>query len=99
MRRGRRIVTNKARRKTTYNAIIARPTRLDIRWVDITGLLKSLGCKMEKRETSSGTQLIFVYGPLLKIFHPRHLDGFASRRDVDKIRVFLGEINKLKLKG
>jgi hypothetical protein len=91
-------VANKSRRKTAYNAIIARPTRADIRWLDIISLLKYLGCKIEKRETSSGTQLIFAIGPLLKIFHPRRLDGVATRRDVDKIRIFLGEINKLKLK-
>jgi hypothetical protein len=87
------------RRQKTYNAIMERPTRVDIRWVDIIDLLKSRGCRLKKQVIETRVQLIFTAGSedqLLSIYSPRSISGNADRPEVEKLRVFLGKINKLK---
>jgi hypothetical protein len=67
-------------------AIFARPTRSDIRWVDIETLVRGLGGEVLERE---GSRIAFIPNRTSAVFHRPHPRPTASKGAMDAVRHFL----------
>jgi hypothetical protein len=76
---------NSAHRKVLA-AIFARPTRSDIRWRDIEGLVVALGGEVMER---AGSRIAMVLNGVVAVFHRPHPAPTTKKGAVDAVRQFL----------
>jgi hypothetical protein len=77
---------NNTHRKT-LEAIFAKPTRADIRWQEIEGLVKALGGEVIER---GGSRVAFVLNGVRGNFHRPHPRPETNKGAVDAVRLFFG---------
>lgn len=73
-------------RRTTLVAIFARPTRSDIRWVEIETLVRGAGGEVLERE---GRRVAFVLNGVRAVFHRPHPQPTTQKGAVEAVRRFL----------
>jgi hypothetical protein len=76
---------NSAHRKVLA-AIFARPTRSDIRWRDIEGLVAALGGEVTER---AGSRVAMDLNGVTAVFHRPHPAPTTKKGAVDAVRQFL----------
>ena len=76
---------NSAHRKVLA-AIFARPTRSDIRWREIEGLLVALGGEVTER---AGSRVAVRLNGVIAVFHRPHPAPVTKKGAVDAVRQFL----------
>jgi hypothetical protein len=76
---------NSAHRKMLA-AIFARPTRSDIRWRDIEGLVVALGGEVMER---AGSRVAMSLNGVVAVFHRPHPAPTTKKGAVDAVRQFL----------
>ena len=76
---------NSAHRKVLA-AIFARPTRADIRWRDIEGLVVALGGEVMER---AGSRVAMVLNGVTAVFHRPHPAPTTKKGAVEAARQFL----------
>ena len=72
----------------TLEALFRRPTRSNIRWVDIESLFAALGAYIEERE---GSRIYVELNEVAGHFHRPHPEKEASKTSVSSVRRFLVE--------
>ena len=75
-----------SRTRQTLAAIFHRPTRGDIRWKDVEGLLQALGCHVEE---GSGSRVRVALGTGRLVLHRPHPAPEVKKGAVDSLRAFL----------
>lgn len=75
-----------SRRKKTLEAIISRPTKGNILFSDIEGLVKAL--EGDVRD-GAGSRLVFELGGQRKYMHRPHPDKDAKKYQIDDLRDWL----------
>lgn len=73
-------------RRATLVAIFARPTRSDIRWVEIETLVRGAGGEVLERE---GSRVAFVLNGVRAVFHRPHPQPTTRKGAVEAVRRFL----------
>jgi len=76
---------NSAHRKVLA-AIFARPTRSDIRWREIEGLVVALGGEVMER---AGSRVAVVLNGVIAVFHRPHPALTTKKGTVEAVRQFL----------
>ena len=76
---------NAAQRKT-LQAIFARPTRADVRWSRIEGLIRALGGEVTE---GRGSRVRFRLGDRVATFHGPHPNREAGKATLEDVRRFL----------
>ena len=76
---------NAAQRKT-LQAIFERPTRADVRWSRIEGLIRAFGGEVTE---GRGSRVRFRLGDRVATFHGPHPDRDAGKATVEDVRRFL----------
>ena len=74
------------KQRAVLSAILAHPTRADIRWGDIEGLILSLGAR---KTEGSGSRVRFVLHGARATFHRPHPRPHAGKATVEDVRAFL----------
>ncbi len=73
----------------TLAAIFARPTRANIKWVDVEALFKACDAYMEERK---GSRVAIELNDVVAIFHRPHPEKEIDKGAVTSIRRFLKEV-------
>ena len=73
----------------TLAAIFARPTRANIKWVDVEALFKACDAYMEERK---GSRVAIELSDVVAIFHRPHPEKEIDKGAVTSIRRFLKEV-------
>ena len=76
---------NAAERKT-LQAIIERPTRADVRWSKIEGLVRALGGEVTE---GRGSRVRFRLGDRVATFHGPHPERVAGKATLEDVGRFL----------
>jgi hypothetical protein len=76
---------NAAQRKT-LSAIFEAPTRADVRWSRIEGLIKALGGKVTE---GRGSRVRFRLGDRVATFHRPHRSRETGKATLEDVRRFL----------
>ena len=76
---------NAAQRKT-LQAIFERPTRADVRWLRIEGLIRALGSEVTE---GRGSRVRFRLGDRVATFHRPHPSQVAGKATLEDVRRFL----------
>jgi hypothetical protein len=76
---------NAAQRKT-LQAIFEKPTRADVRWTRIEGLVKALGGAVTQ---GRGSRVRLQLGERVATFHRPHPGPLAGKATVEDVRRFL----------
>lgn len=76
---------NAAQRKT-LQAIFEKPTRSDVRWSRIQGLVRALGGEVTR---GRGSRIRFRLGERVATFHGPHPNRVAGKATVEDVRRFL----------
>lgn len=74
-----------SRHKKTLKAIFERPTRADVRWGDIEGLIVALGGRVDAGKGSR--RRFFLVRPA--VFHEPHPEPETGKHGVEDVRDFL----------
>jgi len=77
---------NNAHRKVLL-AIFFRPTKSDIRWLDVEALVIALGGTVDQKR--EGSRVAMTLNGVRAIFHRPHPQPTAKKGAVDAVRVFL----------
>jgi hypothetical protein len=76
---------NAAQRKT-LQAILEKPTRADVRWSKIEGLLRALGGEVTE---GRGSRVRFRLGNQVATFHGPHPERVTGKATLEDVRRFL----------
>jgi hypothetical protein len=76
---------NAAQRKT-LRAIFERPTRADVRWGKIEGLVRALGGEVTE---GRGSRVRFWLGDRVATFHGPHRERVTGKATLEDVRRFL----------
>lgn len=76
---------NAAQRKT-LQAVFDRPTRADVRWSSVEGLIRALGGDVTE---GRGSRIRFRLGERVATFHGPHPKRVTGRATVEDVRRFL----------
>lgn len=76
---------NAAHRKT-LQAVFERPTRSDVRWSEIAGLVRALGGEVTE---GRGSRVRFRLGDRVATFHGPHSERVTGKATLDDVRRFL----------
>ena len=76
---------NAAQRKT-LNLIFERPTRADVRWAKIEGLVRALGGQVSE---GRGSRVRFRLGDRVATFHSPHPQRVTGKATLEDVRRFL----------
>jgi len=76
---------NAAQRKT-LQAIFEKPTRADVRWSRIEGLLRALGGDVSE---GRGSRVRFRFGDRVATFHGPHTSRVTGKATLEDLRRFL----------
>jgi hypothetical protein len=76
---------NSAQRKT-LEAVFERPTRADVRWSSVEGLIRALGGEVTE---GRGSRVRFKLGNRVATFHGPHPKRVAGKATLEDVRRFL----------
>lgn len=76
---------NSAQRKT-LSAIFERPTRADVRWSSVEGLIQALGGEVTE---GRGSRVRFKLGERVATFHGPHPKRVTGKATLEDVRRFL----------
>ena len=76
---------NSAQRKT-LEAVFERPTRADVRWSSVEGLIRALGGEVTE---GRGSRVRFKLGDRVATFHGPHPRRVAGKATLEDVRLFL----------
>lgn len=76
---------NSAQRKTLA-AIFERPTRSDVRWSSVEGLVRALGGEVTE---GRGSRVRFMLGERVATFHGPHPKRVTGKATLEDVRHFL----------
>lgn len=74
--------------RKTLAAIFERPTRADIRWREVTALMKALGAEITE---GRGSRVRFALNSVRAVFHKPHPRPELVKGAVEALRDFLKE--------
>ena len=72
--------------RRTLQSIFERPTRANIRWLDIEQFFKAAGAEISE---GSGPRVHIKLGNQIKTFHRPHPGKEAKRYAIEAVRIFL----------
>jgi len=78
-----------AAQRRTLQAIFERPTRADVRWSRIEGLIKALGGEVAE---GRGSRVRFRFGERVATFHGPHPGRNAGKATLEDVRRFLENV-------
>ena len=75
-----------AAQRRTLQAVFEKPTRADVRWSKIEGLVEALGAKVTE---GRGSRVRFQLGERVATFHRPHPKRVTGKATLEDIRRFL----------